>query len=151
MSDDEQLEYVVEDIVAWRYNLRRVTKEYNVKWANYPEEENTWEPEENLNCPHILSNFINKLKPKDLGYYNSTTPHKLSGFQRHANFLRCVGSDGPHDSDDESSDKPDKQKFYCLIQFEDSDYIEEISIGEFFENEPRAALEFFEARIRLKN
>ncbi len=45
--------------------MRRGKKEvyYLVKWENYPKDESTWEPVENLDtCPMILEKFLNELK-----------------------------------------------------------------------------------------
>lgn len=140
-------EYVVESIMGWRFNLRRRSREYLVKWENYSIAESTWEPEEHLNCPDRLNEFIDSLSEEELRCHNTTRIESLSGFQRHAPFLDCIGVDGPHESDDENSDKPDKQRFYCLVNFEDSDYVEEITVKEFINNEPRAAMKFFEDRL----
>lgn len=51
----KQDEYEVEKIMAVR-----VKKEYLVKWKGYPEEESTWEPVENLNCPSLLKSIEKK-------------------------------------------------------------------------------------------
>lgn len=148
MADDE---YVVEAILKWRFNFRKASKEYLVKWANYTVEESTWEPEHNLSCPDVLRDYIDALNPIDRRNYKSPYPNRLNGFQRHANVVECLGSDGPHDSDDESSDKPNKQTFYCLVLFDDSESVEEVTIEELIEHNPREAMNFYEARVQLLN
>lgn len=64
-SEDE---YVVERIVSRRYNIRKKAYEYLLKWEGYPDDQNTWEPAENLaDCKHLLENFERNLaKQKQL-------------------------------------------------------------------------------------
>lgn len=54
-SAGEEDAYEVETIVTER--KRKGTIEYYVKWKGYSSEENTWEPEDNLNCPEILAAY----------------------------------------------------------------------------------------------
>lgn len=57
-DDDEQPEeYTVEAIRAKRRNPVTNQVEYLIKWENYPESDNTWEPKENLQCPALLIAF----------------------------------------------------------------------------------------------
>lgn len=59
----QKQEYVVEKIVAKRFNPRRKTWEYNIKWENFPSESNTWEPVTNLtHCKKMLDQFEEQLK-----------------------------------------------------------------------------------------
>lgn len=151
VEDDDEGEYAVEAIRDWRYNLREKRREYLVKWKGYKESEDTWEPEENLvHCQETLDKYINSLSGRRHKYWSFKSPEELSGFQRNATFVDCVGADAPHDSDCEESDKKDKQKFYCLIVFEDSDFAEEISLKEFMRHRPKDAWKFVESRMYFK-
>ncbi|XP_026734214.1 uncharacterized protein LOC113498436 isoform X4 [Trichoplusia ni] len=55
-------EYVVEKILAKRFNPRKKQYEYLLKWEGYPHEQNTWEPVENMEtCKHLLDAFERQL------------------------------------------------------------------------------------------
>ncbi|KAG5878363.1 hypothetical protein JTB14_008723 [Gonioctena quinquepunctata] len=62
----EKGEYAVERIVAKRYNAKKKSWEYQIKWEHFPSEDNTWEPMENLNhCKLMVDEFekqLSKLK-----------------------------------------------------------------------------------------
>ncbi|XP_019763938.2 uncharacterized protein LOC109540159 isoform X1 [Dendroctonus ponderosae] len=56
-------EFVVEKIIAKRFNPRKKTWEYNIKWENFSHESNTWEPVSNLShCKKLLEQFEEQLK-----------------------------------------------------------------------------------------
>jgi len=62
-SDAEpEEEYTVEKILDKR--IRGGKTEYLIKWEGYPDSENTWEPEDNLDCPDLIGAFEEKSKQK---------------------------------------------------------------------------------------
>ena len=48
-------EFEVERIIAKRCNKNQI--EYLVKWLEYEDTDNTWEPTSNLNCPEKVKEF----------------------------------------------------------------------------------------------
>ncbi|XP_044260091.1 chromobox protein homolog 3-like isoform X2 [Tribolium madens] len=107
-DDTAPEEYVVEKIIDSRINTSGV-KEYYLKWIGYDDKDNTWEPEENLDCPGLIAAFeaerANKEKERSKKRKTNSTPtpdlkaakrkteeKKVHGFERGLEPEKIIGA-----------------------------------------------------------
>lgn len=60
-EDEEEEMYEVEKILDHKVDSKG-RRRFLLKWKGYPNEENSWEYEENLDCPKLLTEYLEKAK-----------------------------------------------------------------------------------------
>ena len=58
---DDQKEFEVEKIIEVQYKKNK-TREFLIRWKGFTSADDTWEPEENLNCPELIAKFMQKVE-----------------------------------------------------------------------------------------
>lgn len=62
-DDDNNQEWEVEKILDVLYR-RDKKREFLIRWKDYSKNCDSWEPEENLDCPELIAKFVAKLERK---------------------------------------------------------------------------------------
>ncbi|XP_066261534.1 chromobox protein homolog 1-like [Euwallacea similis] len=148
-------EYVVEKIIDSRVNDRGV-KEYFLKWIGYEDKDNTWEPEENLDCPGLIAAFeaertrkkeaeAKKRKVSINGQEKETISKPK---QRKMDEKKCLGFDRGLEPDTiiGATDSPGQLMF--LMKWHGTDEADLVPAKQANIKCPQVVIKFYEGRLR---
>merc|ERR1712156_1058505 len=147
MSDEE--EYSVEKVVDKRTNKGKV--EYLLKWKGYGDEDNTWEPSENLDCQDLIEDFEKKRaaskakkeadKRKSAAGSGSDAKKKKGDDDRPRGFYRGLDPERIIGATDSSGE------LMFLIKWKGSDEADLVPSREANVKCPQTVIKFYEERL----
>ncbi|XP_055359294.1 chromobox protein homolog 3b [Betta splendens] len=157
-------EFVVEKIIRRRVFNGRV--EYFLKWKGFTDAENTWEPEDNLDCPELIDEFLRNAHLSD---ENEETEQDLipkEEMTEQETEISCMrpqsdggGGGGALEPHDEPPDAPylepeciigstDRQgELMFLVKWQDSDDVALLPAREASARCPQVVIAFYEQKL----
>ncbi|XP_029383214.1 chromobox protein homolog 1b isoform X1 [Echeneis naucrates] len=147
-EEEEEEEYVVEKVLNRRVVKGRV--EYLLKWKGFSDEDNTWEPEDNLDCPDLIAEFLQSQKSAHDGKRKAAgeaegddskskkkkdDTEKLRGFARGLDPERIIGA----------TDSTGELMF--LMKWKNSDEADLVPAKEANVKCPQVVISFYEERL----
>ncbi|XP_057683944.1 chromobox protein homolog 3a [Corythoichthys intestinalis] len=148
-TQEEPEEYVVEKVLDQRIVNGKV--EFFLKWKGFTEADNTWEPEENLDCPELINAFLEaqkniKEKPGSLKRKASTDnsemdAKKKDGSEKPRGFARNLDPERIIGATDSSGE------LMFLMKWKDSDEADLVPAREANTKCPQVVIAFYEERL----
>jgi chromobox protein 1 len=116
-SDIEEDQFIVEKIIKMRTTKNGKVR-YLLKWKGFSENENTWEPAENLECPGLIAAFMAEQKEKQ---QTSTTKSSET-----SNGKRSHSTNSRNDEDKNNNNNNTSQTKRPRIELEQTGYGREL-------------------------
>lgn len=146
-EDGPPEEYSVEKVLQKR--MRNGKVEYYLKWKGYSDADNTWEPEENLDCPDLISAFEESQKKKEqaaaeakkrkandsIDKGGKKKPDRKEGFDRGLQPERIIGA----------TDTSGELMF--LMKWKDTDEADLVPAKQANVKCPQIVIQFYEERL----
>lgn len=149
-------EYMVEKILDKRMRHGRV--EYFLKWKGYPDAENTWEPQENLDCPELIAEFEEKRKKEGKKEDKKRSLSKVNGGAEDSAPKKKAKASSEEDTTPRGFDRgrePERiigatdssGELMFLIKWKDSDEADLVPSREANVKCPQVVIKFYEERL----
>lgn len=135
-STPKETGFVVEKIVDKRITADGKV-EYFIKWRGYPNSDNTWEPEENCDCPKLMQKFEeSRAKSKKRGEKKPKVEEiqKPRGYERGLPIEQIVGATDT------------KGEIVYLVKWQFCDEFDLVSGSELKQKNPEFIIDFYEKR-----
>jgi len=151
-AEEEEEEYSVEKVIDKRTG-KNGKVEYLLKWKGYGDEDNTWEPSENLDCQDLIEGFEKKYKEKQAAK-KSVGPEKRKGAGGGSESKKKKGDDERPRGFDRGLD-PERiigatdssGELMFLIKWKGSDEADLVPAREANVKCPQTVIKFYEERL----
>jgi len=149
-EEEEEEEYSVEKVIDKRTNKGKV--EYLLKWKGYGDEDNTWEPSENLDCQDLIETYekkrsADKAKKKDAEKRKSTAGSSTDSKKRKGDDDRPRGFDRGLDPERIIGATDSSGELMFLIKWKGSDEADLVPSREANVKCPQTVIKFYEERL----
>jgi hypothetical protein len=147
MADQVEEEFSVEKVMDKRYG-KSGKIEYLLKWRGFGDEDNTWEPKDNLDCPELIDAFelkqkaVKKPEKRKAPSSASGEPKaKRKDGDRPRGFDRCLDPERIIGATDSSGE------LMFLIKWKGSDEADLVPAREANVKCPQTVIKFYEERL----
>ncbi|CAL9705882.1 unnamed protein product [Knipowitschia caucasica] len=155
--------FVVERIIRRRVSNGRV--EYFLKWKGFTEEDNTWEPEDNLDCPELIEAFLvtnahlsdnpeeeqSEVMPKEEGAEQETEISQQqtdSLLQPHSDLSDCKPLPSSRQEPECIIGSTDRRgELMFLVKWKNSEDVALLSAREVSARTPQVVIDFYEQKL----
>jgi len=148
-TEEEEEEYTVEKVIDKRIG-KNGKIEYLLKWKGYGDEDNTWEPKENLDCEDLMKAYEDKRKAEQAKKKAAGEKRKsgvLDGKKKKSDDDRPRGFDRGLDPERIIGATDSSGELMFLIKWKGSDEADLVPAREANVKCPQTVIKFYEERL----